>query len=1619
MSHCSLYIPDQEAIVQSLRPGDVPLLGSSCHHRESARRWYFKDYHTSTRDSHSELDQSDDEGDDNNHGGDDDDANEDEAHVDENKPEPVYRTSSKAQPPVAISLSKRVTNWELDLRKRHSCLYSIVLGISIGSAKVDQIESIEFRVYDDEYTATYPSEIFNKQDIQELFSAGHALARWRLHQQFKKDKYSSSIRMEMEIRTTTPADKDSGDSSADSLGAFDLHYLEIVKEPSGSGSFGHYDPSLKVHRPYVWSINVNLSDELSEDLMPTMDIVTYAISGDGTHVATVAACEQHVFLDVWDLKNPQKFHTDHTNHSHVHSIHNTHSRNKSKDKIDTVGKESLASIPSKDPPYLLSDTITTTTTTLPQALGTPGILRPFQPRCSARVSAIELPETYRGRLVGVSLSWDASYVALLDATSMSDSPEDRQQAQSAFAIFDHVCGPHATISEKGHATPFAPTVLRASEQHHLDLAGGDGGRLRNFFGYGKFHISAVESPDVKDELFVTCNEEEVNVYRVYPKWHHVHTVRLDRPYSRVFELHMSCQRLISTLHGRSFAWDVQNHDGIAVWDVEDGSMVSFSLKHRVNPSEYLDMDDTPFCLSNDGKVLAVYQERVISTHWVGSGTLRSKYVLPDRYVAPKDLQFIRGDTQIMVRLESRNENLGRGYIGLIIQVEGMVLVDSFAIPGKYLALPSTTSSASQDLMTACQSTLDFIRLEDRIAVSWSNPKPVCDDRCLSNLEVVNSDDRHDEITSPSGIRYKIESCMEILVTLTNEIHLTSVHVSASFENGTTVDKLVIPEIQRHMYGGQYMEKFFLDCGTRLVVASRELFMVWSLPSTLEGDMKLLAASWVNDGQWHCCPHQELFATDLYIVINEDGSPVRIVCPRVGDGLTRETEENFLKAIYTLTDLYKEAEDKTCRREILRYVGKHINTHPVPEDPKKSILPYLCDMWSLEDHDKFQLFISDLLESPFGRWVPKQDFDQVSNPIWIMLQKSRTQPRAAALVETLIDYCIRQARAENDPHFLVPVMNCLHDLIDPKQPHQELAQRTLRRLAYIPVKSRSLVVDHHRVAFPLEVRWKFWTPNARPLYECKRPVMQMTTQQNRDPVNENFTTDLYVTSDELLWSLVRKGEMKERVGHAPQVLVKAVRPSGVFTWIKALLIMAWYKRKLWSQSAIECHSFNPKAFDHPAIAAIVEYKWNKIGFKYWLMRFFFQCLYYLLVLVAVFLQVYDDQGDRMAGIFVAIVAVSGILLWLEVIQMIRDRKSYLSSVYNFVDLMVIALPLAGSINQLCIVWGKTSIGGNPALLSFSVLFIFLHFLFELRVNKTVCHFVTIIIQIFEKIRVFFFIFAGGILAFTIAILHLLRSCIGGPQNCTETEFPRHFFRAMSATYFFMGGIYDPISPLFNTDLWAFHLMMIVFFLFTVILMLNVLISLISLAFSDRDETWRLTWIENRLRYVESAENMSYHIPGFRDAHSWFPKEIYYSATPQQVREYNKESESLAEQSSIVPDKETTPSSRAVLGAGAIVETTHTHSHSHLAGHDHKEGEEVETPAAAGATTATSEMAQLKIQLQESQGQMLLLLERLTKQQEQNVAQQAQLREQQESFATQLGELQGHILTLLNSKAGKKK
>ncbi|KAG0258226.1 hypothetical protein BG011_003417 [Mortierella polycephala] len=142
---------------------------------------------------------------------------------------------------------------------------------------------------------------------------------------------------------------------------------------------------------------------------------------------------------------------------------------------------------------------------------------------------------------------------------------------------------------------------------------------------------------------------------------------------------------------------------------------------------------------------------------------------------------------------------------------------------------------------------------------------------------------------------------------------------------------------------------------------------------------------------------------------------------------------------------------------------------------------------------------------------------------------------------------------------------------------------------------------------------------------------------------------------------------------------------------------------------------------------------------------------------------------------------------------------------------------------------------------------------------------------------------GLSSFTTASLYLLRSC--PYKSCTlNSKFPSHYYVAITTTLFYASGRYDSVADELDSEDWSLQLLMIAYFFFTVVLMLNVLIALVNQAFDDGNETWRLAWLQNQLYLIENVENLTFHIPGFREHFDYFPDEIYYSATAKEVEDY---------------------------------------------------------------------------------------------------------------------------------------
>lgn len=85
-------------------------------------------------------------------------------------------------------------------------------------------------------------------------------------------------------------------------------------------------------------------------------------------------------------------------------------------------------------------------------------------------------------------------------------------------------------------------------------------------------------------------------------------------------------------------------------------------------------------------------------------------------------------------------------------------------------------------------------------------------------------------------------------------------------------------------------------------------------------------------------------------------------------------------------------------------------------------------------------------------------------------------------------------------------------------------------------------------------------------------------------------------------------------------------------------------------------------------------------------------------------------EELKGAFIAIIVVAAVFLWLELLQCLQNPRGYLSSPYNYVDLVVYSLPLVASAVQIAEIVqnsGNIDATGNTRAFSFTILVIYLH------------------------------------------------------------------------------------------------------------------------------------------------------------------------------------------------------------------------------------------------------------------------------------------------------------------------
>ncbi|KAF9208762.1 hypothetical protein BGZ49_007618 [Haplosporangium sp. Z 27] len=547
------------------------------------------------------------------------------------------------------------------------------------------------------------------------------------------------------------------------------------------------------------------------------------------------------------------------------------------------------------------------------------------------------------------------------------------------------------------------------------------------------------------------------------------------------------------------------------------------------------------------------------------------------------------------------------------------------------------------------------------------------------------------------------------------------------------------------------------------------------------------------------------------------------------------------------------------------------------------------------------FVEGLLSTEDGEWVPRDDEDL--NPI-----RRAICSRDVHLVETFIDYCIRNAKKYH-PAYMTPAIQCLSDLLDR---YPNILDDMFKKASYVPAHNHAYVSSHAIVAnrrygdyinfLANYFSFKLWRGKlfnkSHNINDYYQPVFSLRNQLPIRAVGSYNIVSIETAVIERRSEVFPENneaadEEQNRIQskYSHRVYVCPFPKSSNFGPYQA-----WYNSGMARSTFTDIAG--QEVFKSPAMIATLQFKWHMYGFFHWVLRF--------LVAVAFFICITLITAEQIRTSTLPDPLPGSNNVTLPTAQQIEDR--YMFDWHPFIKITI-------SIGALLVIFDIQRLFQDPAkyirkpkpsedgpdsgpsqiwVMSFAILALYIDMLFELRVVKQLGIVVNVILNITRRITWLFLVFGLFLVGFTHALLHLLHTrsynsqCIYG--TCDDKDYPdgypKGFLGALSATYFFLAGRYDPISTSFDNGSISFHIMMVIFFFFTTVLLLNILIALMNDAFNESSEQGELAWLKQWSQVISDVE-LSYLSNGSRQNRNYFPDYIYYVASEKDAELYESQ------------------------------------------------------------------------------------------------------------------------------------
>ncbi|KAG0206466.1 hypothetical protein BGX28_002099, partial [Mortierella sp. GBA30] len=760
--------------------------------------------------------------------------------------------------------------------------------------------------------------------------------------------------------------------------------------------------------------------------------------------------------------------------------------------------------------------------------------------------------------------------------------------------------------------------------------------LASFVGYGDFHcvVLACGNTDTANEKFLACDGYSCNhatvlvgqfmvlMSRVFL----VHTLQAKKshpwPIPTVEGL-AAARKLILNIRNRYFAWP-ECSKAVTIWDIERGSPVSYiQLPHEHKPS------DTYVYMSTDGSITTVWMKGrgMVGTYWTLSGTRIKQYtdhagIFGGQFLVTENqrpsgqIELVKTKSQLLNLLDGSKRHLGgdlRELHGAItISSTGNQILAHFRGPNVVVTGLDTAFaqlSEGKDCNNACN----------------IQPSAISDDRIYHSHSESAQGRVLEFVRQPSGTKFALDRNLVSGKTL-YELKL--------------VDKDDVKERTLLVFSYNFKYAVLVGDAEHLILVDDHYVQVWMIPHTQSLCCRLLLiwSTKAKNGvdpvfakpfRPQICRHSRILTMGT---VDGQGWQINLSDPKV---FSKPNAERFIGGMRLLLMMYinmwelEEAQERSDKQNrllacaIIKYLSGYVNHNPTPYQPLYNVMAHICSNWNWDKREVFKDILRNILHertwSPAPHYISYQDASghlMSSNPINILL--TGNNPRVINTAKLLYTYCLNRSIETGQIGYLTPVFDSLPRLLMQHRPH---ALKYFREMALIKASEVSFRQEMHTTAH---------LPQYHQQQRCSDDADSTVNE------DENCKREVHVASFDMLWqnySLDGEGDMND------------LTMSQVLLYIAAQVV---YPANC---KYVKRHDIGKEFMDNPAIEALIDYKWNAIGFHYWRARFVSHCSFYALLHYVAMQQLCGCTQEILYNYFVAVGASASVFLCLYVIQLL--------------------------------------------------------------------------------------------------------------------------------------------------------------------------------------------------------------------------------------------------------------------------------------------------------------------------------------------------------------------------------